>query len=190
MSNGQAKDEAGVALLERYQGFSAELLRLSLLGIALLGFFIDKVVSQEHFTENSKFWMLVFLGIAAALFACAAASALAHRYYATDGIFFRLEKLSGQILSADGRKYPGDRLRRLLNSLIYRRQFTLDDREHMIESSDRFAHLFMGLSASLAGVATFILVVGFVFAAFGFTTPPPKPPPTAHAIQPASAPAM
>ena len=39
---------------EKYQAFSAELLRVSLIGIAILGFFVDKVSTLTVFARQAE----------------------------------------------------------------------------------------------------------------------------------------
>jgi hypothetical protein len=186
------KYEPELTLLDKYNGFAGELLRISLLGIALLGFFIDKVVSQDHFTEDSKRGMLIILGVAAVVFALAAAAALAHRYYSTDQMFYLVKILrltpAGQqpalptTVDPSAPKpelaqalVPPDRLRRLLNQWFYGGQIPINDDPNMLASSGQFANWFLGLCASLAALAACILVANFAVVAAGFRPPPPKP---------------
>lgn len=65
-------------LVDRYQSFSAEILRLSLLGIAVTGFFFEKVVQTLPDVPR----MLV--GLAVLLFGLAAAFALYHRFWSCE----------------------------------------------------------------------------------------------------------
>lgn len=76
-------------LADRYQAFSAELLRLSLVGIAAYGYLAKQLLSPESDPTavvvrllDSR-WPLV-LGLAA--FSISASCALAHRYCSTDVI--------------------------------------------------------------------------------------------------------
>jgi hypothetical protein len=84
--------EADLAVVDRYQSFSAELLRLSLLGIAGYGFLIVNVVLKtpsptppgvglQHFSESGSVWALI---VGATALGLAAATSLGHRYFATD----------------------------------------------------------------------------------------------------------
>lgn len=83
--------EAEVALLDRYQGFSAEIVRIALLGIAALGFFLEKLVSKApSITEPSGVLIRCSLAGGAALFAAAACAGLLHRYYSADGIYYHV----------------------------------------------------------------------------------------------------
>jgi hypothetical protein len=80
-------------LLDRYQQFSAELLRIALLGIALLGFFIEKVGSAKYFSASSRYILLILTALTSISCLASAAGALAHRYFSTDGVFYHLRSL-------------------------------------------------------------------------------------------------
>jgi hypothetical protein len=88
-------------VVDRYQSFSAELLRLALLGIAGYGFLLSQIVFKSTgatpFLESLKGntgWLV--LGLVALGFAVA--SALGHRYYSTECIthYARLLRLLKQ----------------------------------------------------------------------------------------------
>lgn len=79
-----------LAVLDRYQSFSSELLRLSLLGVAGYGFLLSSVVFRiddtstqfiylEKFLENQELLM-----VGAITFGLSAMMALAHRFFSTD----------------------------------------------------------------------------------------------------------
>lgn len=76
-----------VVISDRYQTFSAELLRLSLLGIAGIGFLVVNVILKDNSRQilNNRYFVgflsasLVFLGLSAA-------GGLLHRYLATDSL--------------------------------------------------------------------------------------------------------
>ena len=77
------------AVMERYQSFASELLRISLLGIALLGFFIEKIAHNDDFPKGSREWTMGFMAAAAVAFAVSAAAALGNRYYLAEvGFYF------------------------------------------------------------------------------------------------------
>jgi len=77
-------------ILEKYQNFSSEVLRLSLLGLTIFGFLIVNVIFK--ITDNEKnfvfipsfslYKLILFLGAVALILA--ALSALSHRYFSTD----------------------------------------------------------------------------------------------------------
>lgn len=84
--------EADLAVVDKYQSFSAELLRLSLLGIAGYGFLIANIVLKtasptqesvflQQFSERGSVWALI---VGSASLGFAAVTALGHRYFATD----------------------------------------------------------------------------------------------------------
>ena len=82
------------AVMERYQSFGSELLRISLLGVALLAFFIDKMAgTTSPFPEWSKILMFFSLGVAAFLFAMSAAAALGNRYYLAEAGYYLVRVL-------------------------------------------------------------------------------------------------
>lgn len=85
-----------VSLIEKYVAFSGEFLRISLLGIALLGFFVEKVSSAEQFTKSSRSAMLLAIGVAALCFAVSTGASLAHRYYSTETLhhWYNLELIN------------------------------------------------------------------------------------------------
>jgi hypothetical protein len=89
---------ADFELLDRYQSFSAELLRLAMAGIAAIGFLLS--VDATDFGKTIVGHVLagtasrVGIGLSVAAFCIAAAAALAHRYLSADGMhyFIRVAK--------------------------------------------------------------------------------------------------
>lgn len=81
-----------LAVLDRYQSFSSELLRLSLLGIAGYGFLISNIFlkspgSPESITGQVPAYVLgIALPAGAVMLAFSAMTALGHRYFSTDCI--------------------------------------------------------------------------------------------------------
>ena len=102
------KFKVDFAVLDRYQAFTTEVLRLTLLGLAGYGFLISNVVFRalpnnslpylEALSNNQYLWAggVVALGLASA-------SALAHRYFSTDCMthFVRRIRLSERLGSVD-----------------------------------------------------------------------------------------
>lgn len=88
--------ELDLTLLERFQEFSAELLRLSLLGISALGFIVSKVLFPGD-EKSSALSALTGakgpLSFALFFFGLCAAAALVHRYYATDSMSWHLQAM-------------------------------------------------------------------------------------------------
>jgi hypothetical protein len=76
-------------LLEKYQSFSQELLRLALLLLAGYGFLLKEVALHEgdgatFFGRMAKAKWLLLVGLVA--IGLSAAASLAHRYFSTDGV--------------------------------------------------------------------------------------------------------
>ncbi len=87
--------EHDFAILERFQDFSAELLRLALLGISAIGFAVSKMLFPDkeggalHISDNAK----VLLAISLIFFGLATGSALLHRYAAADSMSWHLQAM-------------------------------------------------------------------------------------------------
>lgn len=90
-----------LAVVDRYQAFSAELLRLSLLGITGYGFLLSQIVFKGsesvlflHSLSNYR-WLL---GLGVLVLGLSSAFALGHRYFSTDCIthYVRLLRLQKQ----------------------------------------------------------------------------------------------
>ena len=79
---------AELELVDRYQSFVAELLRLSLAGIAVFGFLYEYLVSSESPTTTN---VLAAFGVL--MFGISAANALIFRFFATEGARFYIEAL-------------------------------------------------------------------------------------------------
>lgn len=183
--------KADAMLMEKYQAYSAELLRISLLGIALLGFFIDKVSSSVTFSASSRTAMLWIMGISAAIFSLAAACSLAHRYYSTDGLFYhlRLVRRNAKNAAEGSRKLPTDdgtngeqgAEKQLADlppvNIDYLRRFLKclgvgvprsDSDADMRNATYSIAGFFLGSAATLASAASFCSVIAFFVAAIGY----------------------
>lgn len=93
-----------LTLLQRYQEFSAELLRLSLIGISAIGFAISMLFKDavtagpmaiiiKAPTANQSCWIQGLLIAALGALATSAASSLMHRYLSTDAMACQLRAL-------------------------------------------------------------------------------------------------
>lgn len=88
--------KAELELLDRFHTFSAELLRLSLIGIAVFGFLYENVFSKIVVPDTNlkdAFPPKLACGIGVLLFSFSAAFALAHRYFSTDAAGFYVQGL-------------------------------------------------------------------------------------------------
>lgn len=79
---------ADFALLDRYQGFSAELLRIALVAVAAFGFLLE----QFGLAWIPSGGRIVAIG-SLVLLTLSAGFALAHRYLSSDGMFHHLRLL-------------------------------------------------------------------------------------------------
>lgn len=106
----EAAYAADFALLDRYQGFSKELLRIALLGVAVFGFLLE----QFGLAWISPSGRVLATG-SLVLLTLSAGFALAHRYLSSDGMFhhLRLLRLAQRTKTKDTEaKADADRARR------------------------------------------------------------------------------
>src|SRR5215208_469296 len=107
------KYKAELQLVDQYQSYVAELLRISLLGIAVFGFLYKEMVAAIGPTEllepaaYALLWiakLLAVLGVVA--FGVAAGSALIFRFAATEGARYYIEALRFEALRLSEAKDP------------------------------------------------------------------------------------
>lgn len=84
-----------LAVLDRYQAYSAEQLRLALLGVAAIGFLITSAVgttdpSGERVVSLATGDVKFLLCLALAALGVSAAASLLHRYFSTDSMAYHL----------------------------------------------------------------------------------------------------
>ena len=85
---------ADLALLDRYQAVSGEVVRIALVGVAVLGFFLDKLTLKAPSIATFEGALIRYsLGGGVFLLAVAAAAGLAHRYYSSDGVYYHLRAI-------------------------------------------------------------------------------------------------
>ncbi len=167
----QAVYKAEETLHEKYQGYSTEVLRLSLTGVALLGFFFDKVGTVYDLTAQSRWWILFFMGVSAALFAVAAAASLAHRYYSTEGLYYCLRMHAGDNvppgLDPNKPAIINDLLFLFLIWIGYVKRPT-NAYSSMGKAVTQIANTGIGVAASFAALASCVLIVAFAIAVIGY----------------------
>lgn len=99
--------KSDIQLLDRYQAYSAELLRLSLAGLGVVGFLIsNKLVTQQP--------VKICLMIGIILFGISSGCALGHRYFSSDGVFYLMKaiRLSNRKNPDEGRiKYESNQMK-------------------------------------------------------------------------------
>jgi hypothetical protein len=148
------KDDLSV--LDRYQAFSAEMLRISLLGLSGLGALIFKIFfDQEHVTSQFQS-PAVRLGImsSAIAFGFAATAALLHRYCSSDSMSCHLEML--RLRNVIAAQIPVDQ--KLLEKCDSQRR----SRNRMLYISS-WSTLICTLSAALGGLSFVVVIGGVLF---------------------------
>jgi hypothetical protein len=82
-------------LLDRYQAFSAELVRMSLAGIAAVGFLVTALAGKDSLLKISGVPLTSRFSIAASLIALglSAGAALAHRFVSSDSMAYHISIL-------------------------------------------------------------------------------------------------
>ena len=136
----EKKYKAELELLDRYQSFSAELLRLSLLGLAIFGFLYQQVFAKPNDTipiDDVKYWSRLSI----ISFALAAVFALIYRYCSTEAMRHYLMglRLSGKSLAEPELK---TRFRWLMVCIVCKAA----------------SAIFLGLGAALSALALFKLL--------------------------------
>jgi hypothetical protein len=86
----ESKYKPDVALLDKYHGFSSEILRLALLILAAIG-----VLLRPNFLSSVKGSAMASLITAVVASGLSAAFALAHRYVSTEALAYELSYLRG-----------------------------------------------------------------------------------------------
>lgn len=159
LSLGKEECEADFIVVDRYQLFSTELLRLSLLGIAGYGFLIANIVLKVStngeyvlfgpFSESRTVWTLT---IGATALGLSAATALGHRYFSTDCITHFVRRLRA---NKQCNKLPeGSPERKILDEIIKEERNSL---EKDVE-----------ICRWLLGAASLFLVIGAICVALAF----------------------
>lgn len=141
--------EADLKLIDRYKDFASELLKLSLLAIATLGFFFDKLATADYFSVGDRRFLLLYMASGALAFLGSGATAMLHRLLALGGtsLFIRAirRRQAGQQEGEAADKAQGRKLYKAASFLL-------------------------ALSAILAAVGACIFVVS-LFAAVEHYTP-------------------
>jgi len=145
--------KAELDLVDRYQAFVAELLRLSLGGIAVFGFMYEKVFSKLCSTSNPCLvaWAKGLAATGIVALSMCAACALVFRYSATEGARYYIEAL--RFLSEDNRDSLTDKIKHSRRSLERR-----DGRISVCIGSKILAACFLGLGGLSIAVSFCLLL--------------------------------
>ena len=137
--------KAELELVDRYQSFVAELLRLSLLGIAVFGFLYTNIFSKPSVPASELHTYAKWLAATSVLmFGASAAFALVFRFFATEGVRFYIEAL---------RFFPDneDYAQKSLNKRYWKILICI--------WSKVLAAVFLGLGGVLAAIAFCLLLI-------------------------------
>jgi hypothetical protein len=143
----EGKYRAELELVDRYQSFVAELLRLSLAGIAVFGF-LYKITFEAGATIGVA-KVPAALGILA--FGVSAASALVFRFFAAEGARFYIEALRFTPANADCAQK-----KRATKSLDIR-----DEKVRFCRRSKEIAALALAVGGALEAIAVCLLLIRY-----------------------------
>lgn len=110
--------EHDLAIQERYQEFSAELLRISLLGLGAIGFALSQTLFPGETESRVELgaMLMAIVGIALLSFGISAAAALIHRYSSVDSVSWHIQSLRRGLRNddaeGDARAAEDDRAKR------------------------------------------------------------------------------
>jgi hypothetical protein len=134
---------AELELVDRYQAFVAELLRLSLAGIAVFGFLYEYLISSTNVLAN----VLAAFGVL--MFGISAASALVFRFFASEGARFYIEAL--RFTRANAGREQKERAKKSLD--------IRDEKVRICRTSKGIAAVTLALGGVLEAFAFFLLLI-------------------------------
>jgi hypothetical protein len=140
----EGKYRAELELVDRYQSFVAELLRLSLAGIAVFGF-----LSEYLFSSKTPIITNVLAASGVLLFGLSAAGALVFRFFASEGARFYIEAL--RFTAANAGREQKERARKSLD--------IRNGKVRICRTSKGFAALTLAVGGVLEAVAFFLLLI-------------------------------
>ena len=150
--------QVDLELLDRYQAFSSELLRLALAGVAVIGFLITNLMGNEDLgaVEQPLFWFKLLAFGSAVVLCLSAAASLCHRYFATDGVYYHIKAVRLRLRS----KHPVDDV----GATQRRLEQAVRNRKAIYSFSGRFLFaaavlLWVGISLLAASFAVALLLM-------------------------------
>jgi hypothetical protein len=152
----ESRYKAELELVDRYQSFVAELLRLSLLGIAVIGFLYK--TTSETASDIGVATTPAALGVL--LFGISAASALVFRFFAAEGARFYIEALRFAPANVDSTQEQATEAQHA-EKRERRAKLSLDTRHKKIvicRRSKAIAAFTLGLGGVLEAVAFCVLL--------------------------------
>jgi hypothetical protein len=145
-------------LLDRYQAFSSELLRLALAGIAGIGFLISSIIGNKGIpTGGVALPLFKICAFASAMLLClCAAASLCHRYFATDGVYYHVKAIRLRLFCKQSLDTAGPA------------QKGVDDAVRNRKAIYRFSGWFLFAAAVLLWIGVALLAISFGFALLMF----------------------
>jgi hypothetical protein len=143
--------QSELALLDRYHAFSAELLRIALIGLAAFGFLLKETFVRIDWAQ-ANCWLIsskVFAAVSVAMLGLSAACALAQRYASTEAARFFFYSLRLHSVSPNTSASAHER-----SDWLKWRGFSL----YISVRLKAMAAITLGL-ASLARAATFVILL-------------------------------
>jgi len=144
----EGKYRAELELVDRYQSFVAELLRLSLAGIAVFGF-LYQLMFQNLDPSKLPTATNVLAAFGVLMFGISAASALVFRFFATEGARFYIEAL--RFTAANAGREQNERARKSLD--------IRDEKVRICRWSKGIAAASLALGGALEAFAFFLLLL-------------------------------
>jgi uncharacterized membrane protein YfcA len=140
---------------DRFQAYSAELLRVSLAGVAAIGFFFDKLSQFLNFPQQfwGNFTVKGILILSLISLATSSALALLHRYLSSDSMAYHLTF----IRLARAAESENDENRK--KCLKARARTEKKWRDRFFSACE----ILLGASAFALGIGAFCLVIGFAY---------------------------
>jgi hypothetical protein len=146
--------QVDLELLDRYQAFSSELLRISLGGVAVIGFLISSIIGDKGLAAaNAALAWFKFFAFASAVFFCfSAAASLCHRYFATDGVYYHVKAIRLRLFRTQA------------GGLTMQTEEGLDNAVRSRKAIYRFSGRFLFAASLLLWIGVVFLATSFAFA--------------------------
>lgn len=158
--------KADLEILDRYQKFSAELLRMALLGVSGYGFLITNIIFKENvWKENNRIVQAItgaqcYFIVGLIALGVTTAAALAHRYYSTDCVThlvmrIRLTQQLDNLPVDDPRRHDVEKKTDLQKYLL-KNDFRTSARLFVVASSALFVGVVCVAMAFIKTISTFV----------------------------------
>lgn len=152
--------EYDLAVQERIQSFSTEILRLSLLGIGAIGFIAINTILKSEDPVSVQSWIRIAVVIALVSFGISSVAALLHRYCMVDFLSWQLQSLRRDV-----------RMKEITNQNDIDNEKAQAAKERVIRFRRYiYSRYSIVLSAVFLGVGGVSLAIGFAGVVWGIST--------------------